>query len=92
MSYGLVRAWRGGLRYYLVESPRLAVPLLDAVECRFSGEVKHEEDGHCIVADEGQHVDEFALATEIPNREGDCCPPHGDCFFHEVDACTPKTN
>ena len=69
-----------------VEPAALSVPLFDAVESRFPCQVEHEEDGDGIVADEGQHVDEFALAAEIPDGEGDFGVADGDCFFHEVDA------
>lgn len=57
----------------LVETAALPVPLLDAVQGALSCEVEHEEDGDCVVADEGQHIDKLALASEIPYREGDFC-------------------
>jgi len=69
-----------------VEAAALAIPFLDAVEGGFAGEIEHEEDGDGVVADEGKHVDEFALAAEIPDGEGDFCIPDADCLFHEVDA------
>lgn len=50
----------------LVETATLAIPLLDAVQGALSCEVEHEEDGDCVIADERQHVDKFALASEIP--------------------------
>lgn len=51
----------------LVEASTLSVPLFDAVEGRFSSKVEHKEDGDCIIANEGEHVNELALTTEIPN-------------------------
>ena len=51
----------------LVETSALAVPFLDRIERALSGQVKHEEYGNGIVADEGEHVDEFALASKIPD-------------------------
>ena len=51
----------------LVEPSTLAVPFFDGIEGALSGQVKHEEDGDCVVADQGEHVDEFALASEIPD-------------------------
>ena len=48
---------------HLVESSSLPVPLLDAVECMFLGEVKHEKNGDGIVRDEWEHGDELSLAT-----------------------------
>ena len=51
----------------LVETSTLAVPLLDGIEGALSGQVEHEEYGNGVVADEGKHVDEFALASEIPD-------------------------
>ena len=51
----------------LVEAPTLAVPFLDGVQCTLAGKVEHEQNGHGVVANEGQHVDKLALATEIPN-------------------------
>ena len=54
-----------------VEASPLAVPFLDGIEGALSGQVEHEEDGDGVVADEGQHVDEFALPAEIPDGECD---------------------
>ena len=70
-----------------VKPTALAVPLLDGVESALAREIKHEEDGHGVVADKWQHVDEFALASQVPNREGDFRVADRDGFFHEVDAC-----
>lgn len=69
-----------------VEAATLAIPFLDGVEGGFAGEVKHEKDGDGVVADEREHVDEFALAAEIPDGKGDFCIPDADGLFHEVDA------
>ena len=54
-----------------VEAPALAVPLFDAVEGGLAREVEHEEDGDGVVADEGEHVDEFSLPAQVPDAEGD---------------------
>ena len=50
----------------LVETSPLSIPFFDTVECGFAGQVEHEEDGDGVVADEREHVDEFALTAEIP--------------------------
>ena len=55
----------------LIEPATLAVPFFDAIEGGFSCKVEHEEDGDGVVADEGQHVDEFALPAQVPDGEGD---------------------
>ena len=70
----------------LVEAAALAVPLLDAVQGALPGQVEHEEDGDGVVADEGQHVDELALAAEVPDAEGDLGVADADGLLHEVDA------
>lgn len=70
----------------LVEAPALAVPLLDAIQCALARQVEHEQDSDGIVTDEGEHVDEFALATEIPDGKGDFSVADGDGLFHKVDA------
>lgn len=57
----------------LVEASTLSVPLFDAIEGRFSSQVEHEEDGDGIIAHEGQHVDKFALTTQIPDGECNFC-------------------
>lgn len=64
---------KGDCRF--VETAPLTVPLLDGVQRAFAGEVEHEENGNGIVADERQHVDELALASQIPYRECDLCVP-----------------
>jgi hypothetical protein len=69
----------------LVEAAPLAIPLLDGVEGALARQIKHEEDGDGVVADEGQHVDKLALAAEIPDGEGDFGVADGDCLFHKVD-------
>jgi len=69
----------------LVEPSPLSIPLLDAIQCTLAGEIKHEEDGNCVVAHERQHVDKLSLATEIPDRKGDFRVTDGDCLFHEID-------
>lgn len=79
---GTDEEWNGSL----VESSTLPVPLLDGVESALTREIKHEENGDGVVADKGEHVDELALSTQIPDGEGDFSVPDGDCFFHEVDA------
>ena len=56
-----------------VEPSALSVPLFYAIERRLPREVEHEEDCHCVIADQGKHVDELALTAEIPDGEGDFC-------------------
>lgn len=51
----------------LIETSSLPVPFFDRIECAFPCEIEHEEDGNGIVADEGQHVDELPLPTQIPD-------------------------
>ena len=72
----------------LVEASALAIPLLDAVQRALPRQIEHEEDGHCVIADERQHVDELSLSTKIPNRECDLCVADGDGLFHKIDALT----
>ena len=69
----------------LVEAAALTVPFLDGVECRFAGQVKHEEDGDGVVADQWQHVDEFALSTQIPDGESDLGVSNRNGLLHEID-------
>lgn len=76
----------------LVEASALSVPFFDAVECGFACEIEHEEDGDGVVAHEWQHVDEFSLASQIPDGEGDFCVSDCDGLFHEVDACRLSDN
>ena len=45
----------------LIEAATLSIPFFDTVQGRLASEVEHEEDRYCVVADEGEHVDEFAL-------------------------------
>ena len=69
----------------LVKASSLAVPFLDGVEGALAGQIEHEQDGDGVVADERQHVDKLALATEIPDGEGDFRVPNGDGLLHEID-------
>lgn len=71
----------------LVEASPLPVPFLNGIECALAGQVEHEEYGDSVVADQGQHVDELALASQVPDGEGDFCVPDGDGLLHEVDTC-----
>lgn len=59
----------------LVESSALAIPFLDRVQGTLPGEIKHEQNGNCIVADKRKHVDKFPLPTKVPDRESDFCIP-----------------
>ena len=68
----------------LVEAPTLPVPLFDRVERALPRQVKHEENGHGVVANQGQHVDKLTLAAEVPNRKGDFSVSYGDGLLHEV--------
>jgi hypothetical protein len=79
--FGAHQKWNGSL----VKPPTLAIPLLDRVQGAFPCEIEHEEYCHSIVADKGEHVDEFALAAEVPYGKGNFCITDGDCLFHEVD-------
>lgn len=76
------KEWDGSL----VETSALSIPFFDGVEGGFAGQVEHEEDGDGVVAYERKHVDEFALAAEIPDGKGDFCISDGDGLLHEVDA------
>jgi len=69
----------------LVEAPSLSVPLFDAVQCAFSSQVEHEEDGNSIVADQREHVDKLSLTTKIPDGECDLCVAYGNSFLHKID-------
>lgn len=69
-----------------VEPPALAVPLLDAVQRALPRQVEHEQDGHGVVAHEGQHVDKLALAAQVPDAEGDLRVADADGLLHEVHA------
>lgn len=70
----------------LIEAACLAIPLLDRVERGFARQVKHEQDGDGVVAYERKHVDEFALASEIPDAERDLGVADRDGLLHKVDA------
>lgn len=67
-----------------IEASTLTIPLFDAVECRFSGKVEHEQDCNSIIANKWQHVHEFPLPTKIPNGEGDLSIPYGNGLLHEI--------
>ena len=73
--------WDGGL----VEASSLPVPLLDGVESALPRQVKHEEYRNGVIADQRQHVDELALASQISVGEGDFCVSDGDGLLHEID-------
>lgn len=68
----------------LVEASSLPIPLFDRVEGALPRKVEHEEDSYCIVAYKGQHVDELALASKIPDREGNLGVPYRNGFLHEI--------
>ena len=53
-------------------------PFLDTVESCLPREIKHEENGDRIIADQGQHVDELLLPAKIPDAEGDFSVADGD--------------
>lgn len=74
--------WNSGL----VEASTLPIPFLNAVKGALASEVKHEQDGNRIVANQGKHVDELALATQVPDAEGDLGVADADCLLHEIDA------
>lgn len=71
----------------LVEAPPLSVPFLDRVQCALSGQVEHEENCDCIIADEGQHIDELPLPTQIPYRKGYFRVSYRDGLLHEIYTC-----
>ena len=56
----------------LIETPSLPIPLLNRVEGALPGQIEHEKDSHGVIADKGQHVDEFSLSAKIP---------YGECYF-----------
>lgn len=56
---GANQEWDGSL----IETTALAIPLLDRVEGALASEVEHEQNGHGVIANQGQHVDKLALAT-----------------------------
>lgn len=68
-----------------IESPALSVPLLNAVEGALPREVEHEENGHGVVAHQGQHIHKLPLAAKVPDGEGDLGIADGDGLLHEVD-------
>lgn len=69
----------------LVEASALSVPFLDAVEGALSRQVKHEENGDGVVADQRQHIDKLSLAAQIPNRKGDFGIADRNGLLHKVD-------
>ncbi len=75
-----------------IEASSLPVPFLDRIECAFSREIEHKEDGNGIVADEGEHIDKFALPTQIPNRECDLGVPNRYGLLHEINTCFVSSN
>lgn len=68
----------------LVEASSLAIPLLDAVERALARQVEHEQDCDGVVADQGEHIDEFPLTTQVPYAEGDLRVADADRLLHEV--------
>ena len=50
----------------LVEASALPIPFLNAIQGALASQVEHEQDRNGVVADKGEHVDEFALTTQIP--------------------------
>lgn len=71
----------------LIEAPSLPVPFFDGVQGALPCQVKHEQYGDSIVAHQRQHVDEFSLTTQIPDREGNFRVPDRDGLLHEVHTC-----
>lgn len=51
---------------YLIESPRLSIPLLDAVERRLPSQIKHEQYRDSVIRDERKHGHEFSLTAQVP--------------------------
>jgi hypothetical protein len=76
------KEWNG----CLVEASSLSIPLFDAIKGALPSQIEHEQDGHGIIADEGQHVDKFSLTSKIPDREGDFCVADRYRLLHEVHA------
>ncbi len=72
----------------LVEAAPLPVPLLDRVQRALARQVEHEEDGHGVVAHERQHVDELALAAQVPYGKRDFRVADRDGLLHKIDPCT----
>lgn len=55
----------------LIESTALSIPLLDRVERAFPGEIKHKQYRNGIITNQREHINEFSLSAQIPNRESD---------------------
>lgn len=70
-----------------VEPTPLSVPLFDRIKRALPREVEHEKYSNCVIANEGQHVDELSLAAEVPDRESDFGISNRDRLLHEVNAC-----
>ena len=49
-------------------------------------QVEHKQDGRRIVAHKREHVDEFALPAEVPNRKRNVGVAYTYRLFHEIDA------
>ena len=76
---------------YLVDGTGLAIPVLDRHQGGAACQIKHEEDGQCIVADEREHIQELLLTSQVPDGEGNLSPLHRDGLVHEVDTfSTPR--
>lgn len=69
-----------------IEPSALTIPFLDTVQGALTSKVEHKEDSDGVIANQGEHVDEFALTTQVPNGEGNLCVADGYCLLHEVDA------
>lgn len=70
----------------LIKAPSLPIPLLDTVQGALPRQVEHEQNSDCIVANQRQHIDKLALATQIPDGESDFRVSDRDGLLHEVDA------
>lgn len=70
----------------LVETATLSIPLLDAVESALAREVKHEEDGDGIIANQREHIDKLALTAKVPDGKGNFGVADRNGLFHKVDA------
>jgi hypothetical protein len=70
----------------LIEAPALAIPFLNGIQGTLAGKIEHEQNGHGVVANERQHVDELALATQIPDGKGNLSIANGNGLFHEIHA------
>ena len=78
---GADKEWNGRF----VEASTLSIPLLDRIQGTLPREIKHEQDGNGVIANQGKHIDEFPLPSEIPYREGDFGVSYRDRLFHEID-------